>query len=148
MECAICYNKFFKPKSKEELQEILNKNIPSISDNNVSDHTFYDSIIKFDNFLITSNHNTTHSCCTFNCPCLICRDCWNKITFPNQDTEYLDLTFENININDFKCPYCRIVQWKDYMRNVLLELKYKVLNREDFRKSYYTDITIFNKNYI
>jgi 3-dehydroquinate dehydratase len=64
MECAICFEKFFTPKTKEELEKIYNENVK----NNT-----YDEIINFENLLITSKHNTTHTCPTSNCQCIICK---------------------------------------------------------------------------
>jgi hypothetical protein len=37
------------------------------------------------------------------------------------------------SINDtFICPYCRNVDWKDYMENVFNELQEKILGKEEF----------------
>ena len=34
----------------------------------------------------------------------------------------------------FRCPYCRNIDWKDYMKNVLNELQKKVLGEEEFNE--------------
>ena len=31
------------------------------------------------------------------------------------------------------CPYCRNIDWKDYMKNVFNELQQKVLGEEEFK---------------
>ena len=74
MDCAICYNTFFVPKSEQEFEEKrkeLHKNIEDIEDKD----TKIDIIKKFRNLLITPQHNTTHTCSTDNCNCIICGDC-------------------------------------------------------------------------
>ena len=37
----------------------------------------------------------------------------------------------------FKCPYCRQIDWKDYMNNVFNELQQTVLGEEEFIKAVY-----------
>ena len=37
----------------------------------------------------------------------------------------------------FKCPYCRQIDWKDYMNNVFNELQQKVLGEEEFNELFY-----------
>ena len=125
MECAICFEKFLTPKTKEEFEEIYKKNVKN---NN------YSEIMKLKNLLITSKHNETHTCSTSNCGCLICRDCWIKITHKGKDI--MEATIDDMpSIYDFFiCPYCRNIDWKDYMNNVFNELQQKVLGEEDFIK--------------
>lgn len=109
MKCAICCKKFFKPKTQEELEKIIEENIENYD---------YDEVMKFEDFLITSKHNTTHSCSTPNCECLICRGCWIRIT-PNGKS--IDQMIENDMpsiYNYFKCPFCKQINWKNYMNNV------------------------------
>ena len=122
MECAICYETFFTPKNKEEFEKLWQENVSNES---------CDEIMKFRNLLITSKCNNTHSCSIPNCECLICGDCWVKITHKGK-------SFEDADDNDlptiydyFKCPYCREIDWKDYMHNVLFELQEKVLGEDE-----------------
>ena len=117
MECAICYEKFYTPKTHKELKKIYKQNVKN--DN-------FDDIMKFKNLLVTANHNETHVCSTPNCECVICRDCWIKITEEKYD--------KNATMDYFRCPYCRNIDWKDYMRKVLNELQEKVLGEEEFKK--------------
>jgi hypothetical protein len=128
MECAICYEKFFTPKSQEEFEKIYNENV---KDDN------YDEIMKFKNLLITPKHNHTHSCSTPNCEYLMCGDCWIKTTHNGKGI--YELTEHDIpSIYDyFKCPYCRQIDWKDYMNNVFNELQEKVLGKEEFINAFF-----------
>jgi hypothetical protein len=122
MKCSICYEKFFTPKSEEECKKLYKEN--------VKDHNF-DEIMKFDNLLITSKHNNTHSCSTSNCECLICGDCWIKITHNGKGIDAMTDDDIPSKYNYFKCPYCRQVDWKDYMNNVFNELSHKVLGKDE-----------------
>lgn len=118
MECSICYEKFFTPKTKEELHCLINENIKNKS---------YKEIEKFKNLLITNNHNETHTCPTPNCQCITCGDCWIKITHKGKSiNEATQDDFSSIN-DFFVCPYCKNVDWKYYMNNVFNELQIKVL---------------------
>ena len=125
MECAICFSKFFIPKTKEELDIMYKENVKNND---------YVEIDKFKNLLITSKHNTTHTCSIPNCECLICGDCWIKITHKGKDI--MEATIDDMpSIYDyFICPYCRNIDWKDYMNNVFNELQRKVLGDEEFQK--------------
>jgi hypothetical protein len=118
MECAICYEKFFTPKTKEEFEKIYKESVKN------------NELMKFKNLLITSKHNETHTCSTPNCECLICGDCWINITCNGKDID--EMTEDDIpSIYDyFQCPYCRQIDWKHYMKNVLIELQQKVLGDE------------------
>ena len=124
MECAICYEKFFTPKTKEELQVLISENVKN---------KCYKEIENFKNLLITNKHNETRSCHTPNCECIICGDCWIKITHKGKSIdEITDDDFPNIN-DTFVCPYCKMIDWKYYMKNVFNELQKKVLGEERFR---------------
>ena len=128
MECAVCYEKFFTPKTQEEVEKIYKENVKNND---------YDEIIKINNLLITSKHNNTHTCSTPNCECLICGNCWIKITH--------NLIWKKEAHDDdipsmydyFECPYCRQVNWKDYMNNVFNELQKKVLGEDEFIEEFY-----------
>ena len=120
MECAICYETFFIPKNKAEFENFWKENVPNDS---------CDEIMRFRNLLITSKCNNTHSCSIPNCECLICGDCWGKIT--HKDDVRLLVDDLPSMYDYFKCPYCREVDWKDYMHNVLFELQKKVLGGDE-----------------
>ena len=127
MECAICYEKFFTPKTIEELENMYEENV---------NNNDYDEIIKFKNLLITSKHNETHICSSPNCECVICRTCWFKYTHKGKDImemtedDFMELTEYDM----FVCPYCKNIDWKEYMNNVFNELQQKVLGEEEFIK--------------
>jgi hypothetical protein len=125
MECAICYEKFFIPKSQEDFEKIYNENV---KDEN------YDEIIKFKNLLITPKHDETHSCSTPNCDCIICKDCWIRITHNGKAIDEMSADDMPGIYDYFKCPYCRQIDWKDYMNNVFDELQQKILGKEEFIK--------------
>ena len=123
MKCAICYEKFFTPKTEEEFKKIYKENFKN---NN------YDEIMKFDNLLITSKHNNTYICPTPNCKCLICCDCWIKITHNGKNLMEAEEDDMPSTYDYFKCPYCRQIDWKYYMNNVFNELQKKLLSEEEF----------------
>ena len=128
MECALCYEKFFTPKTKEELEKMYEENVKNND---------YNEVIKFENLLITTKHNTTHSCPTVNCECIICGDCWIKITHNGKSIDEM-MEYDMPSIYDyFKCPFCRQIDWKHYMNNVFNELQQKVLGEEEFYKVLY-----------
>lgn len=128
MECAICYEKFFRPKTKEELKKMYEENVKNND---------YNEVMKFKNLLITSKHNTTHSCPTPNCECIICGDCWVKITHNGKSIDKM-MEDDVPSIYDyFECPFCRQISWKDYMNNVFNELQKKVLGEEEFFEVFY-----------
>lgn len=125
MECAICFEKFFTPKTKDELEKKYKENVKNDD---------YDEIMKFKNLLITSKHNETHTCSTPNCECLICGDCWIKITHNGKDLMEVSIDDMPSIYDYFICPYCRNIDWKYYMNNVFNELQQKVLGHEEFKK--------------
>jgi hypothetical protein len=131
MECAICYEKFFRPTSEKEFEKMYKEN--------VKNNTYYE-IMKFKNLLITFNHNTNHYCLTPNCECIICRDCWIKIT--HNGKSLVEMTEDDMpSIYDyFECPFCKQIDWKDYMNNVLNELQKKVLGEKEFNEVFYKKI--------
>jgi len=125
MECAICFEKFFTPISKEELVDWLEDK----KNNRVEGNMF--------NLLVTSKHNNNHRCYIENCHCVICGDCWDKITQQKND-----------NVQYFRCPYCRNIDWKEYMTNVFVELKIKVLGEEEYFKLMYELIMSEDNSFI
>jgi len=132
MECAICFDKFFRPTSQEELEKMYKENVK---------YNDYNDMIKFQNLLITPKNNETHICSTHNCECVICGSCWIKITHKGKDV--LDATEDDMPSKHelFVCPFCRNIDWKYYMNtNVLTELQLKVLGTEEFCKLIYKKI--------
>ncbi len=123
MECAICYNKFFIPKNGEELIKLIEENVKN---NNFNEQT------KFMNLVITPKHNTTHTCSTVNCNCIICDNCWIKILCNGKTIDEAELDDLPNIYSYFKCPYCRQIDWKEYMNNVFMELKQKILPEDEF----------------
>ena len=128
MECAICYEKFFTPKTKEELKKMYEENVKNND---------YNEVMKFENLLITSKHNTNHSCPTPTCECIICGDCWIKITHNGKSIDEI-MEDDMPSIYDYvECPFCRQIDWKYYMNYVFNELQQKVLEEEEFYKVFY-----------
>jgi hypothetical protein len=129
MECAICYEKFFTPKSQEEFEIKLEDIVNNDSEG---------GICKFLNYLITDKYNTTYKCPIPNCECVVCSDCYISIqinddinTEYEEDNEYNDIPSNN---SKFRFPYCRNIDWKDYMNGVFNELQMKVLGKNKFEK--------------
>jgi len=122
MECAICYEKFFTPKTKEELKCLL------------YEKSSYKEIEMFKNLLITNKQNETHACSTPNCKCIICRDCWIKLTHKGKDIDEMTVDDMPTINNKFVCPCCKIIDWKYYMNNVFNELQEKALGEEVFHE--------------
>ena len=122
MDCAICYEKFFINKKEEELDKIFED---AVMKND------YNELTRLNYLIITPHHNTTHICSTPNCECIICHNCWFKITHKGKGMfEATDDDAPNM-YDKFICPYCRNVDWKDYMNNVFHELRVKLLTREE-----------------
>ena len=131
MECAICYEKFFTPKTKKDLEMLLNIHVKNKD---------FNTIMKFRNLLITDNHNETHSCSTPNCECLICGDCWIKVICNGKNIDEVCDDDIPCIYKYFQCPFCRNVDWKYYMKNVLNELQEKVLGEEAFNEMYFNKV--------
>lgn len=127
MECSICFERFFTPKTQDELNKLYEENVKNKDD--------LSEIFKFRNLLITSKNNQTHVCSTPNCGCLTCGDCWMKITHKGKGLmDLMNITSDDMpSMHDyFICPYCRIIDWKYYMNNVFQELQTKILGEEEF----------------
>ena len=128
MECAICFEKFLKP-SREEYIKLVEEEMKKV----YKDPNLFMNYINFVNLLITPKHNTTHTCSTPNCNIIICHGCWHKITHNGKNM--LEVTMNDVpsKYDLFKCPYCKQIDWKDYMKNVLNELQQKkVLGKEEY----------------
>jgi hypothetical protein len=139
MKCAVCYERFFTPKTQDELEKIYKENIKNND---------YDEFMKFTNLLITPKHNETYTCPTPSCECLICRDCWIKITSSKRINKVEEEEDEDEYDEDatsdhgyFQCPYCRQIDWKDCMNTVFIELRAKVFGEDVFTitKTIYRD---------
>ena len=124
MECAICYERFFKPNTEEELHEAIEKSQEEMRTMKNDIEKMIEHGQKFKVLLITPTNNTSHRCPTPNCECIICAICWDKI---NENRR---------NVDSYKCPYCIQIDWKYYMNYVLDTLQLKVLGEEEFHKAY------------
>lgn len=82
---------------------------------------------------ITHKHNNTHICPIPNCGCLICGECWIKITHKSKDLYTANIDDMPTKFDKFICPYCRIVDWKYYMNNVFDELQQHVLGMDEWK---------------
>jgi len=123
MECSLCYEKFIYPNSSIELEELF-ENYNNIN----SSINERENFIKFMNFVITTRHNRTMQCETEKCNSIICFNCWTKYT--DRENESIDGSFDKTLD---KCPFCRQVYWKYYMKNIVhSELLMKVLNEDEF----------------
>ena len=102
MECTICYETFLTPKTKRDFLTLLNE---------------HETIDHFLNRVMTPTYNTTYTCPTRNCERLFCKQCWTTIKTKGRVPSYSHY---------FTCPFCRQIDWKNYKKNVLYELKEKV----------------------
>jgi hypothetical protein len=119
MECDLCCEKFFIPKTKEEMINFIKK-LRTCTDEEGK---------KKMKLLITPKHNLTHSCSTPNCNYIMCENCWEKINKVDQESSLDDLPCWG----EIKCPYCRQTDWKYYMKKYVLDqLQYKVLEPEEY----------------
>jgi hypothetical protein len=128
MECSICYENFLYANSQEETIELYanfkkNKNIDE-----------FEIMSKFEGFLITSKHNETQKCDSPNCNSMICGNCW------------IDYTADELLVSNkelFKCPFCRQIYWKYYMKNnvhsqlIITVLKKNHLSKDEIAKHIY-----------
>jgi hypothetical protein len=121
MECSICFEKFFRPTSKEELKQLIDEKTKGKNEN---------EIFRFYNLIITTNHNTTYKCSNNNCDCILCAECYTKYTCNGKDI--YNMTFYDMpNICDtFTCPFCRNIDWKHYMNRVFNELQCKIPRKD------------------
>jgi hypothetical protein len=130
MECSICFEKFIFPNSNEESFETLYSNYKK---DEIIDE--YKKLINFKHLIITTKHDSTIKCETPNCNSTLCNNCFTKLTFNGKELEDAyeeDFPSENTL---FKCPFCRQVYYKYYMKvNILNELLEKVLGVEKYRK--------------
>ena len=133
MECVICCEKYYYPKSQEELSERLHQAIDGLPNGGP---IWYSAIEKFKALLITQKHNTIHQCYNPKCGCLTCDYCWSR--YVNNGKEQNNKTVDDMpGIYDtFKCPYCREIDWKFYYGNVLQELEKTVLGMDEWRKMF------------
>jgi hypothetical protein len=113
MECSICYEQFIQPSSDENCEE-LEKDFMT---NHIDDN---DKVIKYLSLLLLPNMTPRYKCKIDKCCVYICDYCYEM----------------SINEKElFKCHYCRVNDYKTYMKiNVLRELQIKVLGEDGFRK--------------
>ena len=126
MECSICYENFIQPSSDENYEELKKEFMTNHNDDN-------DKELKYLSLLLLRNMKPRYRCQNDKCCKYMCDYCY----------EY---TINEKNL--FKCHYCRINDYKTYMKiNVLRELQIKVLGDGGFKKWYkeqlYDKITAF-----
>ena len=120
MECNICFDNFFIPKTKEERLNFIKEWRKCTAD---------EDALKKMNLLITPKHNRTYSCSTPNCNYIICGNCFDKI---NKEYDYKSVN-DLPSWDEIKCPFCRQTDWKYYMKKYVLDqLQYKVLEPEEY----------------
>jgi hypothetical protein len=113
MECSICYEQFIQPTSDDNCEELKKEFMTNHNDDNYKD-------IKYMSLLLLPNMKPRYRCQNGKCCKYICDYCYEN----------------TINEKElFKCHYCRINDYKTYMKiNVLRELQIKVLGEDGFRK--------------
>jgi len=113
MECCICYEKFIQLTSNNNCEEFTKDFMSFYNDDNVK-------VIKYISLLLLPNMMPRYTCQNDKCCKYICDYCYEN----------------SINFKDmFKCPYCRMNDYKSYMKKtVLRELQIKVLGEDGFRK--------------
>jgi len=162
MECSICYESFFLPKSNEDYKF---KNLPE----NLKKNS-YINLSAIRNLLITDKYNSTYKCPIENCDSIICQKCWTSLLYnsvlqkksirnnlsdaeegrdddDDGDDDDLDIYYL------FSCPYCRNIDWKQYMSNhVLLQLLVSKLGvdivHEDLMKKIREKNKIFREEFV
>ena len=89
-----------------------------------------------------------HTCSTVNCKCVICLECWTKITHKGKNIMNAKISDMPSIYDYFACPYCRNVDWKDYMNNVFNQLQQKVLGEKEFNKLIREKMNKLMSNYL
>jgi len=131
MECYICYNKIFIPKTSEEHNELKKRFMKLYKD--ITGTYKICELIKFKGCIITDKNNPTYKCPTPNCNSIICGNCFIKLTHNGKDL--IDITDDDLpDWNDIiVCPYCREKDWKYYMKNnVLDQLQRQILKNDEY----------------
>ena len=115
MECCICYEHFIQPNSDENMK-LLKEEFMLVHNDNI------DKEIRFMSLLLLPNMKPRYKCHNDKCGVYICDYCYENSIYEKEL---------------FKCHYCRIYDYKTYLRiNVLRELQIKVLGEDGFRKWY------------
>ena len=132
MECSICYEKFII--SVEEFDVFMN----SVDRKNIN------KFMKFQNLFITKR-NKPVICCIDTCKSIFCYDC---ITNIRMGGNIMDMTQEELDkidhttITNYKCPFCRNIDWKNYMKIVVLnQLQNKILTDDEYYKQLWENMT-------
>lgn len=116
MQCSICYENFIQLSREVNYEELEKEFMTNHNDDN-------DKVTKFLSLLLLhANDTPRYRCQNDKCRKYMC-----------------DYCYEN-TINDkelFKCHYCRMNDYKIYMKiNVLRELQIKVLGEDGVKKWY------------
>ena len=123
MSCSICYETFINPKdyTREEFMELFEKKTTT---NNEHDD---DKFMRFNSLIIQKDN--PFKCNTPNCKKLYCQQCYIKIKQSDDEEDEWNYGKKDI----FRCSYCRNIDYKDYMKNnVLQDMMQKVLGKEEF----------------
>ena len=122
MECSICAEKFINPKeySKEQFVELMNENIDK------KKGLESDKYMRFHSLVLTKDN--PFKCNTPNCESVYCLQCYTKI---KQRDDHDKWGYDKKDT--FQCAYCRNIDYKDYMKNnVLDDMMLKVLGPKEF----------------
>ena len=113
MEFCICYEQFIQITSYDNCEELKKDFMLFHNDDD-------NKVIKYISLLLLPNMMPRYTCQNEKCCKYICDYCYEN----------------TINLKDmFQCPYCRMNDYKAYMKkNVLRELQIKVLGKDGFIK--------------
>jgi hypothetical protein len=128
MKCSICYIEFINPKeySKEAFDALFKGE--TTTHNNFDP----DKFMRFTSLIIQKDNNP-FKCNTPNCEHLYCVQCYTKI----KQGENVEDEWDYGKKDTFQCAYCRNIDYKDYMKNnVLNDMMLKVLGTKNFAKWY------------
>lgn len=121
MECSICYEKFITVNSFEEFKILMG----SVDKKDVS------GFVKFQHMI-----NKPFICCIDTCKSICCDGCISNI---RTGGNIMDMTEEDIEeledqtIHNYKCPFCRNIDWKGYMKTVVLnQLQSQILTDDEY----------------
>ena len=124
MKCSICYIEFINPKeySKEAFDALFKGE--TTTHNNFDP----DKFMRFTSLIIQKDNNP-FKCNTPNCEHLYCVQCYTKI----KQGENVEDEWDYGKKDTFQCAYCRNIDYKDYMKNnVLNDMMLTVLGPKEF----------------